>query len=74
MQDSLTRVEHSNSRNLWWAAMLTDGEGWRNNHHAHPNVAKAGLKWWEIDVTWWEIQILKELGLARKIVMPWLKK
>ncbi|MDJ0702893.1 MAG: fatty acid desaturase [Leptolyngbyaceae cyanobacterium MO_188.B28] len=59
-----------NSRNLWWAAMLTYGEGWHNNHHAHPNVAKAGLKWWEIDMTWWEIQILKKLGLARKVVMP----
>jgi stearoyl-CoA desaturase (delta-9 desaturase) len=59
-----------NSRNLWWAAILTYGEGWHNNHHAHPNVAKAGLKWWEIDATWWEINILKTLGLARKVVMP----
>lgn len=59
-----------NSRNLWWAAILAYGEGWHNNHHAHPNVAKAGLKWWEIDVTWWAIQILQKLGLARKVVMP----
>jgi sn-2 palmitoyl-lipid 9-desaturase len=59
-----------NSRNLWWAAILTYGEGWHNNHHTYPNVAKAGLKWWEIDVTWWEIQLLKKLGLARKIIMP----
>ncbi|MEM6403335.1 MAG: fatty acid desaturase, partial [Cyanobacteria bacterium P01_D01_bin.116] len=33
---------NDNSRNLWWAAILTYGEGWHNNHHAHPNVAKAG--------------------------------
>ena len=59
-----------NSRNLWWAAILTYGEGWHNNHHAHPNIAQAGLKWWEIDVTWWTIQILKKLGLARKVVVP----
>lgn len=59
-----------NSRNLWWAAILAYGEGWHNNHHAHPHVAQAGLKWWEIDVTWWSIQILKKLGLARKVVMP----
>lgn len=58
------------SRNLWWAAILTYGEGWHNNHHAHPNVAKAGLRWWEIDVTWWAIQTLKTLGLAKKVVMP----
>ncbi len=59
-----------NSRNLWWAAILTYGEGWHNNHHAYPNVAKAGLKWWEIDMTWWSIKVLKSLGLARRVVMP----
>jgi stearoyl-CoA desaturase (delta-9 desaturase) len=59
-----------NSRNLWWAAILTYGEGWHNNHHAHPNVAKAGWRWWEVDVTWWAIWLLKTLGLAGKVVMP----
>jgi stearoyl-CoA desaturase (delta-9 desaturase) len=59
-----------NSRNLWWAAILTYGEGWHNNHHAHPNVAPAGLHWWEIDMTWWSIQILQALGLAKKVVLP----
>ncbi|HEY9656369.1 MAG TPA: fatty acid desaturase [Crinalium sp.] len=59
-----------NSRNLWWAAILTYGEGWHNNHHAYPNVAKAGLKWWEIDMTWWSIAVLKRLGLAKRVVMP----
>ncbi|MGL5873924.1 MAG: acyl-CoA desaturase [Xenococcaceae cyanobacterium] len=56
------------SRNLWWAAILTYGEGWHNNHHARPRVAKAGQRWWEIDMTWWAIQTLKVLGLAKKIV------
>ena len=59
-----------NSRNLWWAALLTYGEGWHNNHHAYPNVAKAGWRWWEVDPTWWAIQVLAKLGLARKIVLP----
>ncbi len=58
------------SRNLWWAAILTYGEGWHNNHHAHPHVAPAGRQWWEIDVTWWAIQVLRALGLAKKVVMP----
>lgn len=58
------------SRNLWWAAILTYGEGWHNNHHAQPNVAKAGRHWWEIDMTWWAIKILQSLGLAKKVVMP----
>jgi sn-2 palmitoyl-lipid 9-desaturase len=59
-----------NSRNLWWAALLTYGEGWHNNHHAYPHVAKAGWQWWEIDMTWWAIQTLSTLGLAKKVVMP----
>ncbi len=59
-----------NSRNLWWAAILTYGEGWHNNHHAYPNVAKAGWKWWEIDMTWWVIVSLRQVGLARRIVLP----
>lgn len=59
-----------NSRNLWWAALLTYGEGWHNNHHAYPRVAKAGWRWWEFDMTWWAIQALKTLGLAKKVVMP----
>ncbi|MEG3975093.1 fatty acid desaturase [Microcoleus sp. herbarium8] len=59
-----------NSRNLWWAAILTYGEGWHNNHHAYPNVAKAGYKWWEVDMTWWAIKILQVLGLAKKVVLP----
>lgn len=59
-----------NSQNLWWAALLTYGEGWHNNHHAHPRVAKAGWQWWQLDPTWWAIQTLQALGLAQKVVMP----
>lgn len=61
---------NDNSRNLWWAAIVTYGEGWHNNHHAYPNVAKAGWKWWEIDMTWWSIWVLKTLGLAQKVILP----
>lgn len=59
---------HDNSRNLWWAAILTYGEGWHNNHHAYPQVARAGWRWWEIDITWWAIWLLKTLGLAQKVI------
>ncbi len=59
-----------NSRNLWWAAILTYGEGWHNNHHAYPQVAKAGWRWWELDVTWWAIWLLRSVGLAKKVVLP----
>ncbi len=52
------------SRNLWWVAVLSYGEGWHNNHHAHPSVAPAGHKWWEVDMTWWAIRLLRATGLA----------
>ncbi len=58
------------SRNLWWVSIVTYGEGWHNNHHAHPSVAKAGLRWWEVDTTWWAIRALQMVGLAKKVVMP----
>lgn len=59
-----------NSRNLFWTAILTYGEGWHNHHHAYPNVAPAGWKWWQIDMTWWAIQALEAVGLARRVVRP----
>jgi stearoyl-CoA desaturase (delta-9 desaturase) len=34
------------SRNVWWVALLTFGEGWHNNHHAHPVSARHGLAWY----------------------------
>jgi stearoyl-CoA desaturase (delta-9 desaturase) len=34
-----------NSRNSWWVALLTWGEGWHNNHNAHPTSARHVLAW-----------------------------
>lgn len=55
------------SRNSWWVALLTGGEGWHNNHHAHPVSARHGLKWYELDPNFWGIWLLSKLGLAKKI-------
>lgn len=55
------------SRNNWWVALFTFGEGWHNNHHAHPTSARHGLAWYEIDVTWLEIKLLEVLGLAKQL-------
>lgn len=52
------------SRNLWWVAIIAWGEGWHNNHHAHPHTARAGHKWWEFDMTWWVISAWRACGLA----------
>jgi fatty-acid desaturase len=55
------------SRNNWWVALITFGEGWHNNHHAHPSSARHGLAWYEFDVSWIQIQLLRRLGIARSI-------
>jgi cyclopropane-fatty-acyl-phospholipid synthase len=58
------------SRNSWWVALLTYGEGWHNNHHAMPRSARHGLRWWEIDLTYLTIQALAAVGLARDVRLP----
>jgi sn-1 stearoyl-lipid 9-desaturase len=55
------------STNSWWVALLTWGEGWHNNHHAHPVSARHGLKWYEIDFNWYGIWALQKLGLVREV-------
>jgi stearoyl-CoA desaturase (Delta-9 desaturase) len=46
---------------------MTSGEGWHNNHHAHPTSARHGLAWYEFDLSWIQIKILKFLGLAKSV-------
>src|SRR5262252_3445229 len=53
------------SRNTWWVALLTFGEGWHNNHHAHPTSARHGLAWYEFDLSWILLKILSRLGIVR---------
>ena len=60
-------MTRDDSRNNWWVALLSFGEGWHNNHHAHPSAARHGLAWYEIDVNWWGIRTLQLLGLATAI-------
>jgi stearoyl-CoA desaturase (delta-9 desaturase) len=55
------------SRNNVWVALLTFGEGWHNNHHAHPVSARHGLGSFELDVTWLQIRFLQALGIAKNV-------
>jgi fatty-acid desaturase len=57
-------MTRDDSTNNWWVALLTFGEGWHNNHHAHPVSARHGLAWYEIDINWMGIRALQMLGLA----------
>src|SRR5215216_2331294 len=59
-----------NSKNNFYVAMITTGEGWHNNHHADPHSARHGHFWWELDITWLTIRMLERIGLARDVVTP----
>ena len=55
------------SRNNAWVALVTFGEGWHNNHHAHPTSARHGLAWYEVDMTWLTIRLFEKLGLVKAV-------
>ena len=65
-----TYETRENSRNNWFVGLVSNGEGWHNNHHADPRAASHGHKWWELDVTYLTIRLLCRLGLAKDVVAP----
>ncbi|KAK8678830.1 hypothetical protein V6N13_144310 [Hibiscus sabdariffa] len=50
------------SKNNWWVALLSLGEGWHNNHHAFEYSARHGLEWWQLDLTWHVIRFFHVIG------------
>ena len=58
------------SRNNVFIGLVSNGEGWHNNHHADSRSARHGHLWWELDVTYLTIRVLALLGLARDIRLP----
>ena len=55
------------SRNTWWVALFSFGEGWHNNHHAHPTSARHGLAWYEVDLSWMLLNVMQVFGLVSDI-------
>ena len=58
------------SRNNWFVALLTVGEGWHNNHHHDQMSASNQHRWWELDITYYQIRILEFFGLASDVIKP----
>lgn len=58
------------SRNNWWIALLTMGEGWHNNHHHYCASARQGFRWWEIDLSYYTLRLLQAVGLIWEIREP----
>jgi len=55
------------SRNNWFLAILTLGEGWHNNHHFYPAAARQGFFWWEFDPTYYLLQGMQAVGLISRL-------
>jgi stearoyl-CoA desaturase (delta-9 desaturase) len=52
------------STNLIPFGLLVGGEELHNNHHAYPYSARLSNRWWEFDIGWAYIRLMKLLGLA----------
>ena len=63
-------VTGDDSRNNWWLAFFTMGEGWHNNHHAYQSSARQGFRWWEIDLTFYVLKALSFAGVVRELKTP----
>jgi fatty-acid desaturase len=59
-----------NSRNNWLVGLVSNGEGWHNNHHAQPRSAAHGMRWWEFDLSYLTIRAFEITGLAWNVVRP----
>ncbi len=62
------------SRNNWFVALISSGEGWHNNHHADQSAATVQHRWWEFDVNYYIIRSWALVGLATNIVPPMHKR
>ena len=58
------------SRNSWFIALLTGGEGWHNNHHHYPPSAKQGFFWWEFDPVYYVLKSLSWVGIVKDLRTP----
>jgi fatty-acid desaturase len=62
------------SRNNWFVAAITGGEGWHNNHHEDQASASVQHRWWELDPNYYIIKSLEWTGLATHVIPPRWKR
>ena len=63
-------VTGDESRNNWWLAILTFGEGWHNNHHHYQGAARQGFRWYEVDISYYLLKALSAVGLVWDLRTP----
>jgi stearoyl-CoA desaturase (delta-9 desaturase) len=55
------------SRNFSLLSILSFGESWHNNHHVAPTRAKFAHHWWQFDIGWMVIRMMRALGMASNV-------
>jgi stearoyl-CoA desaturase (delta-9 desaturase) len=55
---------YSSARDHWFAALITNGEGYHNYHHHFPGDYRNGVRWYQWDPTKWVIATLARIGFA----------
>jgi stearoyl-CoA desaturase (delta-9 desaturase) len=63
-------VTGDDSRNNWWLAVITLGEGWHNNHHAYQRSTRQGFRWYEFDPTYYALKALSWTGFVWDLGEP----
>jgi stearoyl-CoA desaturase (Delta-9 desaturase) len=63
-------VTSDTSRNSFVIALLTNGEGWHNNHHHYQASARQAFRWWEWDPSYYVLWSLSKLGIVRDLKVP----
>src|SRR5579871_4929024 len=63
-------VTGDDSRNNWFLATFTMGEGWHNNHHAYQSSVRQGFRWWEYDPTYYILKVLSWTVLVWDLKLP----
>jgi stearoyl-CoA desaturase (delta-9 desaturase) len=63
-------ANEDNSRNNWFVALITLGEGWHNNHHHYQSSERQGFYWWELDVSHYTLRMLSWFGMVWDLRTP----
>lgn len=58
------------SRNNFVLGFLAMGDGWHNNHHRAPSSARHGFAWYEFDMSYTCIKMMKWVGLVWDLKLP----
>lgn len=58
------------SRNNFWLALITLGEGWHNNHHHYQSSTRQGFLWWEVDISYYVLKALASVRLVWDLRAP----